>query len=127
MAPPIEMVLLKQVASYLVMPIFVVDGEGELVFYNEPAEALLGHRYVETGQMPLEVWGTIFTPTDSEGIPISIERLPLTIAVRQRQPAHSTFWIRSLDGVTRRLAVTAIPLNGKSEAHLGAVAVFWES
>lgn len=121
------MVLLKQVASYLDMPIFVVDGNGELVFYNESAEALLGHRYEETGQMPLEVWGTLFTPTDSDGLPLSAEQLPLAVAARERQPAQSTFWIRGLDGVARRIAVTAIPLQGRGDTHLGAMAVFWES
>ncbi len=31
----IEMILARQLASYLVMPIFVVDPAGTLVFYNE--------------------------------------------------------------------------------------------
>ena len=59
---------MKQVASYLAMPIFLVDLVGTLIFYNEPAEALLGRRYDETGDMPLEEWGTVFVPTDADGI-----------------------------------------------------------
>ena len=50
--PPIEVVLLRQVAGYLATPLFFVDEDGNLEYYNEPAEALLGHRYEETGQMP---------------------------------------------------------------------------
>ena len=34
----IEMILVRQLASYLAMPIFIVDPQGTLVFYNEPAE-----------------------------------------------------------------------------------------
>ena len=31
------------------MPIFLVDTEGNLLYYNEPAEAILGRRFSETG------------------------------------------------------------------------------
>ncbi|MGH8972944.1 MAG: PAS domain-containing protein [Acidimicrobiia bacterium] len=126
-APAIEMVLLKQVASYLAMPIFVVDAEGALVYYNEPAEELLGHRYEETDQLPLEVWGPMWTPTDAGGEPLAPERLPLGIAVRERRPAQETIWIRGLDGVTRRITITAIPIDGRTSELLGALAIFWES
>jgi PAS domain-containing protein len=125
-APPIEMLLLRQVASYLAMPMFVVDADGELVYYNEPAEALLGRRYEETGQMPMEVWGTIFTPTDSDGQPLPPEQLPLAMAVQRRHPTQGSFWILGLDGVTRRLVVSAIPLDDSDGRPLGAVAIFWE-
>jgi hypothetical protein len=35
--------------------------------------------------------------------------------------------IRGLDGVVRQLTVTAFPLEAADGAHLGAVAIFWES
>ena len=126
-APAIEMVLLKQVASYLAMPIFVVDAEGALLYYNEPAEALLGNRYEETGQLPLETWGRLWTPTDSAGEPLPPESLPLAIALRERRPAQETIWIQGLDGVTRRITITAIPIDGRTSEVLGALAIFWES
>ncbi len=126
-APAIQMVLLKQVASYLAMPIFVVDAEGALVYYNEPAEELLGRRYEETGQLPLEVWGRMWTPTDSLGDPLPPERLPLGIAVREHRATQETMWIRGSDGVTRRITITAIPIDGRASELLGALALFWES
>lgn len=122
----IQMLLLKQVASYLAMPMFVVDAGGDLVFYNEPAEQLLGRRYEETGQMPLAVWGTIFRPTDSSGEALPPEDLHLALAVRRRRATQGSFWIRGLDGVTRRLVITAVPLNGPDNGALGAFAIFWE-
>lgn len=125
-APAIEMVLLKQVASYLAMPIFVVDAEGSLVYYNEPAEELLGHRYEETGQLSLELWGRL-SPTDAQGEPLPPERLPVAVAIREHRPTQDTFWISGLDGVTRRITITAIPLNGRTSELLGALAIFWES
>jgi hypothetical protein len=42
---PIEVILMRQLASYLAMPILLVDPAGTLLFYNEPAERLLGRRY----------------------------------------------------------------------------------
>jgi hypothetical protein len=42
----------------LALPIFLVDPVGTLIIYNEPAEGLLGQRYDETGDMPLEERGT---------------------------------------------------------------------
>jgi PAS domain-containing protein len=123
----IEVILMRQLASYLAMPIFVVDPAGNLLFYNEPAEALLGRRYEEAGEMPLEEWLQILQPTTVEGSPLPSEALPLVIALQQRQAAHLAFQIRGLDGVSRQLEVTAFPLDGQGGCHLGAVAIFWEA
>ncbi len=123
----IEVILMRQLASYLAMPIFVVDPAGNLLFYNEPAEALLGRRYEETGEMPVEEWSRIFQPTTADRSPLPSEALPLVIALQQRRAAHLAFQIRGLDGVSRQLEVTAFPLDGQGGRHLGAVAIFWEA
>ena len=122
----IEMILVRQLASYLAMPIFVVDPEGTLVFYNEPAESLLGRRFEETGEMPMSEWSTIFEPTDETGVPIAPNEVPLAIALTERRPAHRGLWIRGLDNVQRHLEVTGFPLIGQANRYLGAVAIFWE-
>jgi len=122
----IEVILMRQLASYLAMPIFLVDPAGNLLFYNEPAEALLGHRYEETGEMPLAAWAQIFQPTSDDGSPLPPEALPLVIALQQHRAAHLAFQIRGLDGVHRKIEVTAFPLEGQGGRYLGAVAIFWE-
>jgi PAS domain-containing protein len=122
----IEVILMRQLASYLAMPIFLVDPSGDLLFYNEPAEVLLGHRYEEMGEMPLAEWTRIFQPTSEDGSPLPPEVLPLTIALQQHRAAHLVFQIRGLDGVHRKIEVTAFPLEGQGGRHLGAVAIFWE-
>jgi PAS domain-containing protein len=123
----IEVILMRQLASYLAMPIFVVDPDGNLLFYNEPAEPLLGRRYEETGEMSLVEWSTIFHPTDEDGTPLSPQALPLVIALETRRAVHRAFWIRGLDGISRRIEVTAFPLEGQGGRYLGAVAIFWEA
>ena len=86
--PPIELLLLKQVAGYLAMPVFLIDEDGALEYYNEPAEELLGQRYEETGQIPLDTWGKIWAPTDLEGRPLAPEELPVAMAGRERRPVQ---------------------------------------
>jgi PAS domain-containing protein len=123
----IEVILMRQLASYLAMPIFLVGPAGNLLFYNEPAEALLGHRYEETGEMALGEWVQIFQPTSEDGSPVPPGALPLVIALQQHRAAHLAFHIRGLDGVQRKIEATAFPLEGQGGRYLGAVAIFWEA
>ena len=122
----VELILVRQLASYLTLPIFVVDPRGNLLYYNEPAEALLGQRYEETGEMPVEEWGTMFVPRDSDGVPLPPSALPLVRALQHHRPEHGRMVIDGLDGVRRTLDVTALPLVGQHGRELGAMAVFWE-
>ena len=123
----IEVILTRQWASYLATPIFIVDAAGTLVYYNEPAERVLGLRYEDTGEMSQERWGNLFNQEDDDGNPLPAGALPLAQALRDRRPAHGAFWIRGLDGQRRRIAVTAFPLIGQANRNLGALAVFWEA
>ncbi|HMA36484.1 MAG TPA: PAS domain-containing protein [Chloroflexia bacterium] len=124
----IEVILTRQLASYLAMPIFVVDPQGSLIYYNESAEEILGCRFEETGEMPADEWGTIFIPTDANGLPLAPEQLPLLIALHEHRPIHRDFWIQSLNSLAprRHIEATAFPLIGQAERDLGAVAIFWE-
>src|SRR5918999_1103032 len=67
MALPIQIILTRQLAGYLSVPLFLVDPKGDLLFYNEPAEAIFGRRFEETGPMPAAAWSTAFTPADEQG------------------------------------------------------------
>ena len=126
MSHPIQIILTRQLAGYLSVPTFLVDPNGTLLFYNEPAEVLLGRRFDETGAMPAEEWSTIFAPVDQEGQPIPPAELALMIALHERRPAHERLFIRGLNGVRRHLEVVAIPILGIQGEFLGAVALFWE-
>ncbi len=122
----VELILMRQLASYLAMPIIVVDSNHNLLFYNEPAEAILGRRFDETGEMSLEEWAAAFPLHEEGGAPLPLEARPLVIALRERRPGHRTLRITGLDGVTRRIGTTTFPLEGQGGRHLGAVAIFWE-
>jgi PAS domain-containing protein len=121
----VELILVRQLASYLTLPMFVVDTKGTLIFFNEPAEDLLGRRFDETGELVVEEWSTVFEPTDAHGAPLLADELPLVVALREQRPAHGRFWINGLTGEPRELEVTAFPIVGQSGRELGAVALFW--
>lgn len=122
---PIELILLRQLASYLDMPTFVVDAEGQLEFFNEPAESLLGVRFDEVGQMDPDEWLAAFQPGDEVGATLPAEEVPVLAALHGRRPVHRQLWISGLDGVRRPVGATAFPLVGQGAALLGAVAIFW--
>lgn len=122
----IEVILARHLASYLAMPVFLVDPEGTLVYYNDPAEKILGLRFAETGELTASEWSTRFTPTYEDGSPMAADALPLVIALNERHPAHKDFWIRGVDGIQRHIEVTAFPLIGQANRYLGAIALFWE-
>lgn len=122
----IELILMRQLAGNLALPVFLVDPAGNLVYYNEPAETILGRRFEETGAMPATEWATIFVPMDTAGYRLPPEDLPLVIAVTTGRPAHRGFWIHGLDGVNRYIEVTAFPLISQDRQIVGGVALFWE-
>jgi len=127
MSEPIERILVRHLGSRLAVPLFLVDSEGTLVFYNEAAEEVLGRRFDDAGEMSFEEWTGVFAVRNDGGQPLAIDELPLVKALRERRPAHSRFDITGLDGVMRSLEVSAFPLEGQGGAQLGAVALFWEA
>ena len=126
MTHPIQIILTRQLAGYLSVPLFLVDPVGTLLFYNEPAESILGRRFEETGAMSAEEWSSAFTPLDEAGQPIPPEQLPLRITLTTQRPSYRRFVIRGLDGVRRSLEVASIPIVGLQGEFLGAAALFWE-
>jgi len=93
----IEVILWRQLFSYLMIPIFLVDPEGSLLFYNEPAETILGRRYEETGRMAKEEWSTVFQFADEDGNLLKPDQVPLTIALKERRPVHRKLTLHGLE------------------------------
>lgn len=123
----IEIILNRQLADCLSIPVFITDTHGNLIFYNEPAEELLGQRFEDTGEMPVEVWGTVFTPMDDNSITIPPQELPLVKTLGDGHPHHKTFWIKSMKGDKQKISVTSYPIIGRESKFLGAVAIFWKN
>jgi PAS domain-containing protein len=122
---PVELILIRHLASRLAVPVFVVDAAGDLVFFNEPAEAVLGRRFEEIRSMPFEDWTTAFLPSEGDRA-LAVDELPLVVALRRGVPAHRTFDIQAADGAQRTIETTAFPLLATGGEMVGAVAMFWE-
>ena len=126
MSYPIQIILTRQLATQLSVPVFLVDPKGNLLFYNEPAETILGRRFDDTGEMPAEEWSSAFSPMDDQSNPIAPEDLPLMVTLKTFKPAHKRFTICGLNGALHRIEVTAIPITGLQGEFIGAMALFWE-
>lgn len=125
MAYAIEIILNRQLADCTAIPVFITDTTGNLLFYNSPAEDILGKRYEDTGEMSVEEWSTVFKNKDDLGETLPPEELPLVKTLKDQRPYHKTFWIESLQGKAERISVTSYPIIGRSGKFLGAVALFW--
>jgi len=123
---PIQLILARQLASCLAMPILILDTEGTLVYYNEPAELILGQRYDETGEIPADEWSALFAVADEDRNPIAQEDRPTMLALSERKPISRTIWMRCGNREWRHVNITAFPLIGEAAQFLGAQMIFWE-
>ena len=121
----VELILVRQLASYLTIPIFVVDPKGTLIFFNEPAEAFLARRFEETEELSLEEWTLLVAPHNEDGTPLRHDQRPITTALEEHRPAHAKIWIKNQLGESRKIEVTTFPIVGQAGRDLGAVALFW--
>lgn len=121
---PLQLILARNLLSSLSTAAFLVDVEGNVLFFNDAAGAMLGRRYEETGTMLAGVWTSTFGPFDDDGKPIAFDDLPLTAALRGNRPAHAGFRIRSATGIEHEIEASALPIIGDGGFH-GAMVVFW--
>jgi PAS domain-containing protein len=121
---PIELIQGRSLIASLTTAGFLVDEAGTLLFYNAAAGELLGMPFEDAGEMPPEDWGGRFRPREPGGRELTVEELPLTIALRDGEPGHARMEITGADGRDHQIAVSAIPIRGRGGQH-GAFAIFW--
>lgn len=128
MAPqqPIEMILLRQLASYLTIAIWMMDKDGNLVYYNEPAERLLGATFDDAGPIHADQISDVFRATDLDGNPLADSSLPIVAALLKQKPTHGELRFCGMDGIWHEVEITAIPVEGQANRLLGVFATFWE-
>jgi PAS domain S-box-containing protein len=119
------LILAREFASNLATPMLIADGEGQLVFFNEAAEEVIGRSFAEIGEMPMEEFSASFAPRTADSVPVPRERLATRIALEERRAAHEQIRITSRDGAEREVSVTAFPLFAHADEFVGIVAIFW--
>ncbi len=122
----IELILARQLAGYLAVPIVILDPTGTVIFYNEPAERILGRRFDEGGPIPPGEWSATFEFMDESGDPVPPEQMPLAAALRTRKLVQLNVSMRGLDGIRHRVSEVGIPLVGHGQRLLGVLAFLFE-
>jgi PAS domain-containing protein len=121
---PLELILARNLLSSISTAAFLVDAEGQVIFFNEGAGSLLGRSFEETGRMQAQEWTAMFGPFDAAGEPIPFENITLTQALRGNKPAHEKLHIRSAAGAHHEIEASAFPIVG-AEGFQGAIVIFW--
>jgi PAS domain-containing protein len=123
----LPLILAREFAANLATPLVLMDAKGRLVFFNEPAEQIIGQTHAEVGELGPDEWGRLFEVERIDGTPVEIGKTPAGVTLTERRPAHDTLAFTTVDGVRHEIAVTAFPLLGRAEELLGVVSVFWEN
>jgi PAS domain-containing protein len=122
----LALILARELAANVATPMLIVDHERTLVYFNEPAELLLGESFASTGEMRVSQWGTRYQPEHLDGTSYDLAAFPLATAMNDKRPAHDTFRFTGVDGTVRTVTAAAYPLLVRDGQFAGAVAIFWE-
>lgn len=125
-AKELMLILARELATNASTPMFIADAEGTLVFYNEPAERILGRPFAAAGEIAASEWETVFQIESVDGQPLPLEQIPAGIAFLERRAASGPLRITALDGGKHDLATTAFPLFKRGQDFVGVVVLFWE-
>ena len=121
----VALILARELAVNVTTPMWMWDEAGMLVYYNEPAAAVIGRPFDDVETMHLNEIER-FQSEDLEGNRLAVEDLPSNVALREKRPAQQDLRITGFDGVKRTISVTAIPLFVRGDQFVGTMAVFWE-
>ena len=84
----LPLILARELASNLSTPMFLLDGEGMLVYCNDAAELLIGRSMAELGELTGLEFGEQIDLRHSDGTPMSGADSPAGVAFFERRPAH---------------------------------------
>ena len=122
----LPLILARELASNLATPMFLIDADGVLVYYNDAAAILLGRPWGELGEIPAEEFGAALELATPDGEHMSRRASPSGVALFERRPAHASVLATSYNGVRRSYEATAYPLFGATGDMHGVISVFWE-
>ena len=115
----------KHLAESVTTPMFLADAEGNLIFYNEAAEALLGKPFVDKGSLSPADWQRSFDVRDRDDHPFALESMASWMSVQNEQPSLGHIKFSSADGTDHLVATCAFPLFTEQERFEGALILFW--
>ena len=99
----LALILAREFAANLSTATLIADARGYVVFYNEAAEVVVGKRFAEMGEVPMDDWLAPFEARTTEFEPVPLERRPAHVAFAERRPSHLRYLVTSADGVEREI------------------------
>ena len=124
--PSLPLILARELASNLATPMFLLNQDGMLVYYNDAAVQIIGKPFAELGPIDALEFGALLELSNPDGTPVSRGDSPSGVAFFQRRPSHQVLLATGFDGVRRTVQATAYPLFGATNELHGVVTVFWE-
>ncbi len=121
---PLELIIARNLLSSIITPALLVGEEGQLLFFNEAAAAMLGRRFEDTGMLTSSQWTGEFGPFGPDNLPIPYDEIPATVAVRHQRAFHGTFRICVAGTHYTDVEASTIPIVGPGGSS-GAVVIFW--
>jgi PAS domain-containing protein len=116
----------KHLAESVTTPMLLADGEGNMIFYNEAAEAVLGTAFSDLGPIPASQWQEQFKVRGRGDAPFPLESMPGWMDVKSERPGLGHVKFTSLHGDDHFIAVCAFPLFTAQRQFDGALVIFWE-
>jgi len=123
---PIELILLRQLAARLPLPVAIVDADGVLVYTNAAAERLLGLDFAALGEFPVSRLGELLKPCRPDGSPLAVSQMTIVVALTERRPQQGRMILHDQDGRPHEVVTNAVPLDGQGGVLLGSMSIFWE-
>jgi hypothetical protein len=123
----LPLILARELSANLATPMFLLDGSGTLVYFNDGAELMLGRTYAELGAVTADEFGAMLQLADVDGTPLRRRDSPAGVAFINREPSHRRLVASTLDGRRETFECTAYPLFGKEDQMHGVLAVFWKA
>jgi len=123
----LPLILAREFAANVAVPIFLVDADNTLVYYNDAAQVAFGGPFGQTGELRHGEWGTRFNPTRADGSAYDRNELALVIALEERRPAHGVHQVSDPQGHRRMVEFSALPLFAAQDDFCGVLVAFWEA
>ena len=116
----------RELAAHLPTPMFLVDADGLVVFYNDAATPLVGRSFADLGEIRAEEFARALDLRTTSGEPLRRSHSAAGIAYVHRRPAHQTLLATGYDGRRHTVETTAYPLLSTNGEPQGVITVFWE-
>lgn len=116
----------KHLAESVTTPMLLVDANGNMVFYNEAAEMVVGRAFNDVGPVPAADWQERFRVRARDDSPAPLEKMPGWMDLKGERPGLGHLRLTTIEGRDLDVAVCAFPLFTSQHQFDGALVIFWE-